>query len=120
MGKFTDIAKNNMVNHEASSCTYMSLHSADPGSTGANELSGGSYSRQSCSWNSASGGQAQLSADVTFDVPGGSTVAYVGYWDAASGGNFRGSDQVAQETFSADGQYVVDSSNTYLAINDPA
>ena len=35
---------------------YLSAHSADPGTTGASELSGGGYARQAIVFGSASGG----------------------------------------------------------------
>jgi hypothetical protein len=70
---------------------YASLHSAYS-ATGANELTGGSpaYARQALAWSAASGAGKNLSASPTFNVPGGSTVAWVGFWDAATAGNFQG------------------------------
>jgi hypothetical protein len=56
-----------------------SLHSAFPGSTGANELSGGSYARQSIVVNPSSGGLRLLNASAVFPVPA-STVRWVGFW----------------------------------------
>jgi hypothetical protein len=45
---------------------YLSLHTADPGTTGANEVSGGSYARQAITWNAASGGEQTSSDGQTF------------------------------------------------------
>jgi len=42
---------------------YLSLHTADPGTTGANEVSGGSYARQPITFAAASGG-SQSSSDA--------------------------------------------------------
>ena len=111
MGAFTDSAKNTML--DGLTVDACSLHSADPGSTGASEISGGSYARQTPTFNAASGGSRALNADLTFDVPAGSTVAYVGYW---SGSTFLGSDQVTSESFAADGQYKVLASGTSLSL----
>jgi hypothetical protein len=71
--------------------THLSLHSAY-NSTGTNELTGGSpaYARKAATWNAASGRTKALSAGVTFDVASGSTVAFIGMWDAATSGNFLG------------------------------
>lgn len=63
-----------------------SLHSAFPGTTGANEISGGSYARQTIVVNASSGGIRALNASVAFSVPA-STVRWVGFWDSTT---FRG------------------------------
>ena len=106
-----DTGKNAMLDHLASLCAYGSLHSADPGATGANELAGGSpaYARKALSWAAASGGSVALSASAQFDVEGGDTVAYVGLWSAVSGGTFYGSDPVTNEVFGGQGTYTVTS-----------
>ena len=64
----------------ATEVVSVSLHTADPGGTGANEITGGAYARQTPSWAAASGGSVSTDADMTFDVPAGNTVAYVGFW----------------------------------------
>lgn len=63
--------------------THASLHSAFPGSTGANEISGGSYARQAITLAAASGGQRALSVPVVFSVPA-STVRWIGYWSGST------------------------------------
>lgn len=62
-----------------------SLHSAFPGTTGANEISGGTpaYARKAITVAAASGGQRLLSSGVTFDVPA-STVRWIGYWNSST------------------------------------
>ncbi len=72
---------------------YVSIHSADPGLTGANEHTYLGYGRSqpATGWNAASAGvPATNDGDITFAaVPaGGITVTHVGIWDASSGGNF--------------------------------
>ena len=70
--------------------TYISLHSAYS-STGTNELSGGSYARLAITWGSASGSSKSLTGTpYTLNVPASSTVAFIGFWDAVSSGNFSG------------------------------
>lgn len=73
--------KANMLNGQA--FTLASLHTAFPGTTGANEVSGGSpaYAQKSITINAASGGQRLLNAGVTFDVPA-TTVRWVGFWNS--------------------------------------
>lgn len=63
---------------DALSIAQMSLHTAYPGSAGANEVSGGSYARQACTFGAAAGSTRTLSAGVTFTVPA-CTVEWVGF-----------------------------------------
>lgn len=66
--------------------TSMSLHTADPGNTGANEVSGGSpaYARKTIAWNAASGGsKARTSVSLTFDVPA-CTITHFGIWNGST------------------------------------
>ena len=75
---------------------YVSLHTADPGNTGANEVSGGAYARQSVAFAQLSGPNPTVDANsaiVTFaaaTAPWG-TITHFGVWDAATAGNNRGS-----------------------------
>ena len=74
----------------------MSLHTADPADTGANEVSGAAYARIGPVVFANAGNNptvASNSAIVTFPAATGSwgTVAYFGVWDAATAGTFRGS-----------------------------
>jgi hypothetical protein len=66
---------------------YVSLHTADPGETGASEVAGGSYARQAASFGAASGGQVQNDAILDFAGMPATTVVGFGIWDAASAGN---------------------------------
>lgn len=67
---------------------YCSLHTADPGETGASEVTGGSYGRQSASFGAASGGAISNDANITFTSMPATTVTHVGLWDASTSGNF--------------------------------
>lgn len=59
-----------------------SLHTADPGATGASEVSGGSYARQTSGYNAASGGVAALAATLSFTSMPAATVTHYGLWDS--------------------------------------
>lgn len=85
---FTNIGRNNMLGGVA--ITHASLHSGFPGISGANEITGGSpaYARKAVSFNAASGGSRAQAGSAVFDVPGATTVRYVAFWDALTGGNF--------------------------------
>lgn len=75
----TTAAKNTMLN--ALTIDSASLHTAFPGLTGANEMTGGTpaYARKSVTFGTAAGASRALSAAVTFDVPA-STVRWFGFW----------------------------------------
>ena len=71
---------------------YLSLHSAYS-ATGANELSTGGYARVVPTWGTAAGGAISTTSIASaFNVPSGSPtiVAWVGIFDALTGGNFQG------------------------------
>lgn len=73
--------KNNFLNGQT--FTDATLHTAFPGTTGANEVTGGApaYAAKAITINAASGGQRALNAAVTFDVPA-CTVKWVGLKNA--------------------------------------
>lgn len=70
---------------------YLSLHTATPGTTGASEVTGGSYARQAITFASPSGGsQASSSAQSFTSMPaeaGGTP--YFGIWSAATSGTYE-------------------------------
>ncbi len=75
---------------------YVSLHTGDPGASGANEVSGGSYARvqrnpSDANWQTVGAKQVSNAAAVTFPAPTGGgwgLVTHVGVWDDAAAGNF--------------------------------
>jgi hypothetical protein len=69
---------------------FGSLHTAYS-ATGTNEVTGGSpaYARKGLTWNAAASGAKALAATLpTFDVPAGTTVGWLGIWDAVTTGTF--------------------------------
>jgi hypothetical protein len=68
---------------------YVSLHTGDPGSTGANEVTGGSYARQVPTYSAAASKEKPTSATCDFSGMPACTVTHVGAWTASSGGTFR-------------------------------
>mgnify|MGYP003413025152 FL=1 len=94
MTDLVDAAKNQSLDDLAATITHVSLHASYPGTGGAAELSGGSpaYARRTVSWSAASAGSISTSAALTaFNVAGGSTVGFAGFWTALTGGTFLGS-----------------------------
>jgi hypothetical protein len=66
---------------------YISLHTADPGDDGSNEVAVGTsgYARQVGTFSSAATSASENSAAVLFtNLPAG-TVSYAGVWDAPTG-----------------------------------
>lgn len=74
---------------------YVSLHSADPGETGASELSGNGYARvavtnNATNWPAASGGAKSNGAAIAFAAASGTDwveATHFGIWDALTVGN---------------------------------
>ena len=67
---------------------YISLHNGNPGTTGANELSGGSYARMQVAFNASADRNVKNTSTFTFTLLPAAAITYIGVWDAASGGNF--------------------------------
>lgn len=112
MSQMTNYLENKLVDHifrnqtfTAPANLYVSLHTADPGETGANEISGNNYSRATvasslANWagtqsagsttaSSGTGGQTSNNGSITFATPSGSwgTVTHFAIWDASTTGN---------------------------------
>src|SRR5690554_2907506 len=119
---FNNAAKNLMLDALAAEITHLSLHNGAAGSTGANEISGGSpaYARQACTWSAAASGEAALAGDETFDVPAATTIDEVGLFGSATGTTFYGSMPLdSPEVFGGQGNLTVLAAGTSLAITDP-
>ncbi|AVP71343.1 phage tail fiber protein [Prescottella equi] len=86
---------------------HISVHTADPGTTGANEAAGGSpgYARKPTTWTSGTGGVLNGS-QVVIDLPAG-TYAWAGLWSAASGGTFLDKVAISSTTLGGQGQLLI-------------
>ena len=89
---------------------YASLHSGDPGLTGASELSGSSYARVAATFSAPDGdGDTSNSGVITFATASGnwSASTYFGLWDQlAAGGNFLGGAALTTARTVLSGQYA--------------
>src|SRR5690349_13545126 len=104
---FTTAPQNDAVTAVKGAATYISLHTADPSTTGTNEVTGGTYARVQTTWGSTSGGQSTGSA-ATINVPSGTTITHWGLWTASSGGTFYyGGTLPASESFGSAGTYAL-------------
>lgn len=113
---FSATAKNYMLDQLGTVCLYASLHTANPGSTGASEIAGGSptYARKGLTWNAADAGSKTLSNTPVFDVPGSNTVTHIGLWSTPTGGTYYGYIAVAPEAFTSQGTYQITSGTVDL------
>jgi hypothetical protein len=77
---------------------FVSLHTTDPGDTGAAEIAGNAYARTAATFTDtgANPTTASNSAIVSFPTAtaGWGTIAYFGLWSAATSGNYQGSGQL--------------------------
>ena len=70
------------------SWAYVSLHTADPGITGASEVAGGSYARVAVAWGAPSGGSVANTGALAINLPASTTATYFGVWSASSAGTY--------------------------------
>lgn len=75
---------NAALNGIAGAGHFISLHTGDPGTTGANEATGGGYARQNITWPS-SAGTLVYATNIPFSLAAG-TYTYWGWWSLTSGG----------------------------------
>ena len=99
--------KNSLCANYASLGNYISIHTASPGGTGANEASGGSpaYARQATTWGSASASTI-TGSQVTINLAAG-TYTYAGIWTLATAGTFVDQVSISSTTLGAQGQLLV-------------
>lgn len=68
---------------------YVSLHSASPSTTGANENAAtGGYARQACTWNASSSSSKTNSSALTFSTAGTVAVTHFGTFSASTAGTY--------------------------------
>jgi len=67
---------------------YVSLHTADPTTTGGSEVTGGTYARVAVTWNSPSSGSVTNSSALSINLPASTTASYFGVWSAATAGTY--------------------------------
>ena len=121
--EFSNTAKQKMLDGLIVEYTtlYVSAHTATPGLTGANEVSGGSpaYARKALTYAAASGNSKATTGTVTLDIPTSTTVAWLGLWSAVTSGTFLGQVDISDEVFAAQGTLNVTAFTLSLDL-DPA
>lgn len=104
----TTQAKENVAKAFAAEGTWISLHTADPLLTGANEASGGGYARSQTIWDittSAVDGSI-IGSEANITVPVG-TYTHVGVWSDQTGGTFVAGASIAATTVSGATSVIV-------------
>ncbi len=103
----------------------ISLHSTDPGTTGAGEISGGGYAKVLTTWGTAAvvsggpnDGRSQITGStVTFNVPGSVAINFYGVWSGTvpgTPGNFLyGKNLQPGATLTSAGTITVTPSHAY-------
>lgn len=88
MAGHSDTMRNDALNAVAanSGASYFGLHTADPGTTGAAELTGGSYARVQAVAPAVTTVGTVTFPTATINVPAGVTVRYWARYKTASGG----------------------------------
>ena len=118
MNVFVDTALNSMLDSLAALLDEASLHTAFS-TTGANEVTGGSYARQSITWNAAASGALDSSNAPSFSVPASNTIRFIGFYDTAPSPDvFQGMMPNQQSGDEGPRRFVVDVTND--TIEDPA
>lgn len=94
-------------NGAATGYAAISLHSATPSTSGAAEITGGSYARVNTAW-SPPASSAMSGSQVTLNVPAGATISYFGVWTSTSSGSYLGGGILpATESYGEAGTYLL-------------
>jgi hypothetical protein len=100
---FSNASKNVALDAIGAAATWLSVHSADPGTTGANEVP--SSTRAQTTWSAASGG-SKTGTVAAIGVPAGATITHWGLWTGSTGGTFHtGNTLPSSETYGSAGVY---------------
>lgn len=118
MAGLVDVGKNLLLDGLAGGVTFVSLHTADPGTGGTSEVTGGAYTREAVSWASAASASVSTSASIVFDVPGSTTITHLGYWSASTSGTFYGSRALdTSQTYATAGTYTIITGNIIESVS---
>jgi len=76
------------------------------------ELAGGDYARLAVTWTTPDDGLIRPTADLTFEVPAGATVAGWSGFSASTAGTRYGGAPLTREDYAGAGQYVLEAAST--------
>lgn len=105
----TTAERNSLATKYGVDATHAALFTADPGTSGTatGEVAGGApaYARKAITWGAAAGGV--ITAQVTFDVPTGTTLTFAGVCSSVSGATVLDRVAVTSQAFASQGTYVL-------------
>lgn len=107
---FSDDGLNDAADGIVGGVTHMSLHTANPGTTGANESTA---DRVAITYGAADEGVATQTGGARNFTGGASSgpCTHAGLWDAGTDGTFKGGSALTgDQTFNAAGEYSVTTS----------
>jgi hypothetical protein len=98
MAAASDYLENKLLDHSLATAAYtapgnvyVGLHTGSPAddNSGANEITGNSYTRKVASFAAAASGSASTDATITFDAATGNwgTITHISLYDSSSAGN---------------------------------
>lgn len=129
MSTFTDAMENSVLSHyfrngtgatiTAPATVYMSLYTVAPtDSTAGTEVTGGGYTRQTVTFNAASGGTITNNGAVSWTASGANygDVVAVGFMDASTAGNLMAYDGITTATVN-DGDTISFADATGISIS---
>jgi len=61
-----------------------SAHTADPGTTGDSEVTGGSYARKTLTWTAGASDGDVVGSELEFDIPASTTVTHLSCWNGST------------------------------------
>lgn len=94
----TNATKESLATQFGTLGTYISLHTADPGTSGlTGEASGSGYQRVATTWTGGAVDGTIAGSAVDIVAPVG-TYTHIGVWSAQSGGSFIGSKDITSTT----------------------
>lgn len=105
----TNVQKETLSTAYGNAGGYISAHTADPGTTGTSEATGGApaYARKLTTWTPGASDGVNAGSQVTIDVPAG-TYTYIGLWTLATAGVFLDKYLLpTAQTFASQGQLLV-------------
>jgi hypothetical protein len=82
---------------------FLSIHTADPGNTGASEYTTYTGTRPAIAFNVAASQSSGNTSQIDFAAMGATTITHVGLWTATSAGTFKGGGALSASKTTASG-----------------
>lgn len=79
----TDVREALAVELSSLGATF-SVHTADPGTTGVSEVTGGSYARQTLTWTPGASDGDVAGSELEFDIPASTTATHLSCWNGTT------------------------------------